>query len=578
MRLVIGITAACGLSLAVAGCVTTSSPPVVISSAPNLAPRAIATGTEAKPIQFRRIVVKMARGTTFGSLQGGDLCVPHGDLTWKRGQVIINDDELTDIFREELTKANYPVVGDPNALFEDASEWRAELLVAGLVTDMKANLCVGPGGSKGEAGMTVEWQIFSRLDRRIVHKVTTRGVGKIGEFSTKGYDAVFHLAFGQATRALLADEGFHKLVSQGSPGSPGSRQEIREADFRLSSRAPVSGPITTRMAEVQSGVTTIFAGPSQGSAFFISSDGYALTNAHVVREARFVKLKIATGREILGEVVATNTARDVALIKAQDSGITPLAIGIGDLPIGNDVYAIGSPFTERLASTVTRGIISAYRTDDGARLIQSDVSVQPGNSGGPLTDGSGNVVGVAMKGVTVRGTMAGLNFFIPIDDALRSVGVERSEAARGASRMARTDRPMTPRAEPPPPQVASAAPQLAALPPQPIKIDGEHRTQLTSDVIPGVGAFDLYISIRSGLVTGHGQPSTIRGSLLCRVNGSVDTDGDVLMNIGCASGGFSSTHLRVTGKFEAEPGSTDVIGNTYYSISGGRTGEMTWRR
>ena len=114
MRLAVAMAVSCGLSLAVAGCVTTS-PPAVIPAAPNLAPRTIATGAEAKPIQFRRIVVKMARGTTFGSLQGGYLCVPHGDLTWKRGQVIINDDELTDVFREELTKANYPVVGDPSA-------------------------------------------------------------------------------------------------------------------------------------------------------------------------------------------------------------------------------------------------------------------------------------------------------------------------------------------------------------------------------------------------------------------------------------------------------------------------------
>jgi serine protease Do len=575
MRLVVGIAAACGLSLAVAGCVTTS-PPVVIASAPNLAPRPIATGAEAKPIQFRRIVVKMARGTTFGSLQGGFLCVPQGDLTWKRGPVIINDEELTEIFREELGKANYPVVGDPNALFEDASEWRAELLVAGLVTDMKANLCVGPGGSKGEAGMTVEWQVFSRLDRRTVHKVTTRGVGKISEFSNRGYDAVFHLAFGQATRALLADEGFHKLVSQGSYGT---RQDVREADFRLSPRAPVGGAITTRMAEVQSGVATIYAGPGQGSAFFISSDGYALTNAHVVRDAKYVKLKISTGREIVGEVVATNAARDVALIKTQETGIAPLPIAVGDLPIGNDVYAIGSPFTERLASTVTRGIISAYRVEDGARLIQSDVSVQPGNSGGPLTDGSGNVVGVTMKGVSVRGTMAGLNFFIPIDEALRSVGVERAEAARGASRMAKTDRPVAPRPEPAPAQVASAAAQMAALPPPaPVKIDGDYRAQMPADAIPGVGTFDLHISIRSGIVSGYGQPNTVRGTLLCRANGSVNVDGDALMSIGCSTGGMTSVNLRAAGKFEPEPGTSDVVGRTHYSGANGQTGELTWRR
>ena len=76
------------------------------------------------------MVVRLNRGTRIGTISGGYLCIPAGDLTWKGGRVIINDDELTTVFREELVKANYPVVGDPNALFEDASEWRAELLVA----------------------------------------------------------------------------------------------------------------------------------------------------------------------------------------------------------------------------------------------------------------------------------------------------------------------------------------------------------------------------------------------------------------------------------------------------------------
>ena len=575
MRVLVGLAASVALCLTVAACVTTGTP-VLIASAPVATPRAIPAGAEAKPIQFRRIVVRLNRGTRIGTISGGYLCIPHGDLTWKSGgRVIINDDEFTDVFREELGKANYPVVGDPKALFEDASEWRAELLVAGLVTELQLNVCMPPGDSaKGEAGITVEWQIFSRLDRKVVHKVTTKGTGRLSDFTPNGASVVLHNAFAQATRSLLADEGFFKLVSQGSFGA---QPDIREADFRLSPRAPLTGPITIRIAEVQGGVVTVFAGPGQGSGFFISSDGYVLTNAHVVREAKFVKLKLTTGREILGEVVATNAARDVGLIKTQESGFTPLALGIGELPIGNDVYAVGSPFTERLASTVTRGIVSAYRSEDGMRLIQSDVSVQPGNSGGPLTDASGNVVGITMKGLSVRGAMTGLNFFIPIDDALRSVGIERTEAARGASRMARTERPMAPRVEPPP-QVASAAPQVAAAPPPPPKIDGEYRATMPANMLAGTGPFDVYISVRSGLITGHGQPTSGRGSTLCRVTGSIATDGDAQMDISCSSGGPSQTNIRATGKFEPEPGTSEVVGRTRYSFATGGTGELTWQK
>jgi serine protease Do len=575
MRMFLGLAASAAMCLTVAACVTTGTP-VPIASAPVATPRVVPAGADAKPIQFRRVVVRLARGSKIGTISGGYLCIPHGDLTWKSGgRVLINDDEFTEVFREELSKANYPVVGDPKALFEDASEWRAELLVAGLVTDLQLNVCMPPGDSaKGEAGLTVEWQVFSRLDRKVVHKVTTKGTSRLSDFTPNGANLVLHNAFAQATRALLADEAFFKLVSHGAVGAA---PDIREADFRLSPRAPLSGPITTRMAEVQGGVVTVFAGPGQGSGFFVSGDGYVLTNAHVVREAKFVKLKLTTGREILGEVVATNAARDVGLIKTQEIGFTPLALGTGELPIGNDVYAIGSPFTERLASTVTRGIVSAYRSEDGMRLIQSDVSVQPGNSGGPLTDASGNVVGIAVKGLSVRGAMTGLNFFIPIDDALRSVGIERLEAARGASRIARIDRPAAPRVQPPP-QVASAAPQIAAAPPPPPKIDGDYRTTAPANMLAGVGPFEMYISVRSGLITGHGQPATGRGSTLCRVTGSVASDGDAFMDIACSSGGYTQTNIRAAGKFEPEPGTAEVVGRTRYSFATGATGELTWQK
>ena len=90
--------------------------------------------------------------------------------------------------------------------------------------------------------------------------------------------------------------------------------------------------------------------------------------------------------------------------------------------VGSDVYAIGSRLDEKLHSTITRGIISGVREENKKMLIQSDVNIRPGNSGGPLVDKGGSVVGIAVSGLVINSVAQGINFFIPIDDALKSLG------------------------------------------------------------------------------------------------------------------------------------------------------------
>jgi len=90
-----------------------------------------------------------------------------------------------------------------------------------------------------------------------------------------------------------------------------------------------------------------------------------------------------------------------------------------NLPIsGTDVYAVGTPLSDDLIGTVSKGIVSGIRHEEGRKLIQSDVNVRPGNSGGPLVTKEGLVVGVTVSGLQVKGASQGINFFIPIADAL----------------------------------------------------------------------------------------------------------------------------------------------------------------
>ncbi|OZI24821.1 serine peptidase [Bordetella genomosp. 7] len=157
-----------------------------------------------------------------------------------------------------------------------------------------------------------------------------------------------------------------------------------------------------------------------GSGFFISEDGYILTNNHVVAEAADIYVTLTDGREFKAKVIGTDERTDVALIKIDAKGMTPLAIGDPNLlKKGQWVLAIGSPFG--LDSTATAGIVSAIGRDTGEYLpfIQTDVAVNPGNSGGPLLNLNGEVVGINSQIVSRSGGFMGISLAIPIDEAMR---------------------------------------------------------------------------------------------------------------------------------------------------------------
>jgi len=166
----------------------------------------------------------------------------------------------------------------------------------------------------------------------------------------------------------------------------------------------------------------IFSDDDMGSGVLISPDGYILTNQHVAGSAGRVRIRWADGAETAGEVVRADKRRDVTLIKADQPKGRALAIRRRPVDVGETVYVIGTPMAEAYQNTVTRGIVSANRTLDGQSFIQSDAGMTHGNSGGPLVDEKGAVVGLA--DLTVDGSKGStINFFIPIDEALKALSL-----------------------------------------------------------------------------------------------------------------------------------------------------------
>ena len=157
-----------------------------------------------------------------------------------------------------------------------------------------------------------------------------------------------------------------------------------------------------------------------GSGFVLTSDGFILTNAHVVEGADEVLVTLTDKREFKAKLIGADKRTDVAVVKIQATGLPAVKVGdVSRLKVGEWVMAIGSPFG--LDNSVTAGIVSAKQRDTGDYLpfIQTDVAINPGNSGGPLINMRGEVVGINSQIYSRSGGFMGISFAIPMDEAMR---------------------------------------------------------------------------------------------------------------------------------------------------------------
>ena len=182
-----------------------------------------------------------------------------------------------------------------------------------------------------------------------------------------------------------------------------------------------------------------FARSGLGSGAFIRDDGYIVTNNHVVENASELVVHLFDGRELRAEIVGTDPFSDLAVIKVEGDDFPTIPFGESDeVRVGQWVLAIGSPLDENLSNTVTSGIISSlgrYQGGDNSisNYIQTDAAVNPGNSGGPLVNLRGEIVGINSAIATRTGTFNGISFAIPVDIVRNTAEqlIESGEVERG---------------------------------------------------------------------------------------------------------------------------------------------------
>jgi S1-C subfamily serine protease len=153
----------------------------------------------------------------------------------------------------------------------------------------------------------------------------------------------------------------------------------------------------------------------------VSPAGYALTGAHLVSGLDVVQVRLRSGPELDARVIRVDSAQDVALIQLPGRRFACARVGTDPLPaVGVDVFAVGSPLGRDLDWSVSRGIVSGIRDFEGRSFVQTDVSVNPGNSGGPLFDRQARVIGVVSFKISGIG-IEGLGFGVPVSAAERTL-------------------------------------------------------------------------------------------------------------------------------------------------------------
>lgn len=394
-------------------------------SLPPPAPREVLPMGEARhTVKLARVVIQLPDGQQWASMRWGNFRFAGTPLVWEAGKSDLEPGSFARVLSDEFRASGFKLETDTENLFGPGSG--ADLQLGVLIDDLKGRFCLEchplmrVGEANGAVLMNVEWQVYSSLDRKIVARIRTMG----GYETTKAQTgATLHItmgAFRENARQLLINPEFRALIT-------GSFAANSVSVVPKGLTLPLQGAAATSPRTIAQAVAVapvVFSGDGMGSGFLVSRDGYVITNQHVVGAAKFVKVRWPDGTEALGDVIRTDSARDVALIKTDPNGRTPLGLHTGIPSVGDTVFAIGAPLEEKLQGSVTKGIVSALRTEKGQRLIQSDVSINHGNSGGPLVNEKGQVVAIAVSGMFEGSAPMGLNFFIPIADALTALNLQ----------------------------------------------------------------------------------------------------------------------------------------------------------
>lgn len=412
--------------LAIASCVTASAVMAAdvdlkrpVPSVPQKTPISFSGEKVPQLVEFTTWKSTVPVGDVIGSVEGGMFCSGAKPLKYHKKLDDWIMAGLSRQFRDEAVRLGLGAAEESKSVFADKADKGAGFQLGATLLAFDYRICADEEEVKGAAYMKIKWELYSGRRQKVVYTAVTEASHVADRrVLDKKFDGDLYLA---AVHNLFADRQLAEVIKSG--GMVDQQPAEAMAPIKVEVGPTVAGGVGKSIAKLQGAVVTVESGASSGSGFYISQEGYVLTNEHVVSGSTFVRVRLLDGRNLVGEVVRVNKQQDTALLRTDPVSMEVLSLREGEPRVGEEAYALGSPAGRGLSGTVTRGIISARRVVEGVPYLQSDVAVNPGNSGGPLIDSDGRVLGVAKFFISADGGSNGLSFFIPIDEAIEKLAL-----------------------------------------------------------------------------------------------------------------------------------------------------------
>ena len=372
---------------------------------------------ETSPILVEKMILRLPAGTVYG-----------GVYTRQRPRKPIQElvhtskhtetEEFNILLTDRMNELGYRAVDPTEAVFTPDSTVKTRFRLVGVITDLRVDTFRdfhSPERSYQTADLEMEVRLYDARVKDVVYAGSFRGEGR-AEGTTP---VALPQAVLSAVEGALSDERFVERVTgdgalASEDGDPVRIPACPHADRRL----------PADVTSVAQAVVTVRQGGATGSGVLISPDGHVLTAAHLLSADQSPRVGLRNLVEFEAVVERVDPLADVALLRIPGTGhaCVPLA-GAAHAAVGADVFAIGVPLDERLAGSVTRGIVSGRPTIDGQELLQTDASINLGNSGGPVLSSDGRVLGIISSKFFGPG-IEGVGFAVPADVIRGSLGIQ----------------------------------------------------------------------------------------------------------------------------------------------------------
>ncbi len=377
-------------------------------------------------VGFEKLLVGFEYGDKIGTYsKGKDKIEP---INWE-GRYRIGEALLSRRFYEILSDQGFqtPFNSKTDLFGTDENEIRTpRFLIGAHIVNFEIRLeqtesFRGDSEIKGVTLVDIDWEV---LDKK-TNKVVLTHSNKNSDHYRLYYNNIYpdHVrVFENALYDFLRNSGFYDLVNNADVGteyadSSASISSSHELSITLPS-IPKFEKQSDMVKYANPACVTIVTDGGFGSGVVINNAGYVLSAYHVVEDANQIDVKFANGLTLSAEILAFDRANDIVLLDINGSGFPALPVSINtEIPLGEEVITIGTPESVDLGQGIAKGLVSGKRLIDDRVYLQVDFSVSPGNSGAPLLNAQGEIIGIVQSNIVSEGA-DGVGFAVPMDKVL----------------------------------------------------------------------------------------------------------------------------------------------------------------